>query len=71
LRFYEISAVKQFIDAVANSDMSDINVVFVASVPNSHKDSDMLTWGHRSLARALSEAVPQEGGNSLLYRYIP
>jgi hypothetical protein len=63
LRFYEISAVKQFIDAVANSDMSAINVVFIASVPNSHKDSELLNWGHRSLARALSQAVPQERRN--------
>jgi hypothetical protein len=37
LRFYEVSAVKQFIDAVSGSDMSHINLMFVSSVPGSHK----------------------------------
>ena len=41
IRFYEVSAVKQFIDAIAAADMSTINVCFVASVPNSHKDGDV------------------------------
>jgi len=55
LRFYEVSAVKQFIDAIAAADMSTINVCFVASVPNSHKDGDVYRWGHRAVSRLLRQ----------------
>ena len=51
LRFYEVSAVKQFIDAIAAADMSAINVCFVASVPNSHKDGDVYRYPYVILSQ--------------------
>ena len=59
LRYYEVSAVHQFISAVEKVDMSSINTVFTASVPGSHKDGAMCHWGHRHVARTLRSHVPR------------
>ncbi|XP_023331036.1 probable tyrosyl-DNA phosphodiesterase [Eurytemora carolleeae] len=60
LKFYEVSAVHQFIDAISNCDMSAINVFFVASVPNSHRDGDIYRWGHRAVSKILKQHVSEE-----------
>ena len=57
LRYYEVSAVHQFISAVEAADMSGINVAFVSSVPGSHKDGSMCLWGHRAVAKLLRTHV--------------
>ena len=49
LKFYEVSAVKQFTDAIASCDMSAVNVFFLASVPGAHREVDMARWGHRQV----------------------
>jgi len=60
LKFYEVSAVKQFTDVISGVDMSQINVFFVASVPNSHKNGDIYRWGHQALRKILRQYVPEE-----------
>jgi len=53
LKFYEVSAVKQFTDAISNCDMSQVNVFFVSSVPGSHREADMSKYGHRQVGAIL------------------
>jgi len=53
LKFYEVSALQQFISAIQGCDMSHINTAFVSSVPNSHKDGAMCLWGHRAMSKLL------------------
>lgn len=53
LKFYEVSALQQFISAIQGCDMSHINTAFVSSVPNSHKDGAMCLWGHRAVSKLL------------------
>jgi len=57
LKFYEVTAVHQFISAIETADMSAINVSFVSSVPGSHKGSDYNLWGQRAVARVLAGSV--------------
>ena len=60
LKYYEVSAVAQFISAVTSVDMSGINVAFVSSVPGSHKDGAMCQWGHRHVAKLLRTHVSSD-----------
>jgi len=53
LKFYEVSILKSFTDAIANCDMSGVNVFFVSSVPGSHREADMGRWGHRQVGGIL------------------
>ena len=57
LKFYEVTAVHQFVSAIETADMSAINVSFVSSVPGSHKGSDYNLWGQRAVARVLAGSV--------------
>jgi len=58
LRFYEVSAVQQFISAIQGSDMSLVTTAFISSVPGSHKDGAMCLWGHRAVAKLLRTNIP-------------
>jgi len=62
LNFYEVSAVKQFSDAISACDMSAVNVFFVASVPNSHRNSDIYKWGHKAVSKILRQHIPEGVG---------
>jgi len=53
LRFYEVSAVHQFVAALEGADMSGVKVAFVSSVPGSHRGEEMHLWGHRAVRRVL------------------
>jgi len=58
LKFYEVSAMQQFISAIQASNMSHITTSFISSVPNSHKDGSMCLWGHRAVSKLLRLNVP-------------
>ena len=57
LKFYEVTAVHQFVSAIENSDMSSINVSFVSSVPGSHRGSSFDLWGQKAVAKLLGSSV--------------
>ena len=57
LKYYEVSAVSQFIAAVEAADMSGVTTALVTSVPGSHKDGAMCLWGHRAVAKLLRTHV--------------
>ena len=57
LKFYEVTAVHQFVSAIESADMSAINVSFVSSVPGSHKGTSFNLWGQRAVARLLQGSV--------------
>ena len=61
LKFYELSPLKPYIDAVKACDLSAINAFFVSSVPNSHRGSRNLDlWGHRAIAAILRKHAGSE-----------
>ncbi|KAM0727614.1 putative tyrosyl-DNA phosphodiesterase [Formica fusca] len=51
---YRHPALTQWIWAVRRADFSAVNVFLVASVPGTHKDAEVDSWGHRKLAYVLS-----------------
>jgi len=57
LKFYEVTAVHQFVSAIESADMSAITVSFVSSVPGSHKGSSYNLWGQRAVAKLLQSSV--------------
>jgi len=57
LKFYEVTAVHQFVSAIEASDMSSINVSFVSSVPGSHRDSSLNLWGQKAVAKLLRSSI--------------
>ena len=61
LKFYELSPLKPYIEAVKTCDMSAVSAFFVSSVPNSHRGSrDLDLWGHRSIAAILRKHAASE-----------
>ncbi|XP_050446486.1 probable tyrosyl-DNA phosphodiesterase [Cataglyphis hispanica] len=54
LNKYRHPALTQWIWAVRRADFSAVNVFLVASVPGTHKDVEIDSWGHRKLAYVLS-----------------
>ncbi len=53
LRFYGVSRLRPYIEAVERCDFSSVNVFLVASVPDSHRGPAFHQWGHRRLAQLL------------------
>ncbi|XP_014475675.1 PREDICTED: probable tyrosyl-DNA phosphodiesterase [Dinoponera quadriceps] len=51
---YRNSALTEWIWAVRKADFSAVNVFFVASVPGTHSNFEIDSWGHRKLAQILS-----------------
>ncbi|KYN10021.1 putative tyrosyl-DNA phosphodiesterase, partial [Trachymyrmex cornetzi] len=54
LNKYRHPALTQWISAVRKADFSDVNVFLVASVPGTHKDNEVDSWGYKKLAHVLS-----------------
>jgi len=57
LRFYEVSPLRPYVQAVSQCDFSGVNVHLVASVPGSHRGPELDKWGHRRLAAELRKGI--------------
>nr|XP_033337495.1 probable tyrosyl-DNA phosphodiesterase [Megalopta genalis] len=55
LNTYKMPVLTEWTSAVRRADFSSVNVVFIASVPGSHKNRESDLWGHRKLASVLSK----------------
>ena len=60
LKFYELTPLKQYIDAVKACDFSQVKAFFVSSVPNSHKGPDLNAWGHKQVGVILRKYTPAD-----------
>ena len=60
LRYYQISPLREYIDAVAKCDFSEVNAFFLASVPDSHKGSQMNLWGHKQVSAILKKHLDKK-----------
>lgn len=60
LKFYELSALREYIEAVKQCDFSAVNVFLIASVPNSHKGPDLNLWGQKALANRLKQNIKSD-----------
>ncbi|XP_040566301.1 probable tyrosyl-DNA phosphodiesterase [Lepeophtheirus salmonis] len=56
LKFYDLSALKPFIDVISKCDFFDVNVFFISSVPGSHKNFSLYDWGHLAAQKRLKDS---------------
>ncbi|TRY77996.1 hypothetical protein TCAL_04219, partial [Tigriopus californicus] len=63
LKYYELSALREYIEAVKQCDFSAVNVFLIASVPNSHRGPDLNLWGQKALANRLKQNIKTDIGH--------
>ncbi|XP_015593226.1 probable tyrosyl-DNA phosphodiesterase [Cephus cinctus] len=54
---YKIPELTDWISLIRRADFSSVNVFLVASVPGSHKEREVNSWGHKKLTAVLSQHV--------------
>ena len=63
LKFYELSPLKSYVEAVKRADFGEVNAFFIASVPGSHRGPDLNFWGHKALSGRLRQNVREKVDN--------